>query len=191
MGQALRRFRGQDWKNKQLEMISNKIFDRFHKEKLSFEDLYIATLLVFNDINKYLPGPHIDPPTKERVAELVEIADMTIPSPLSRYSFSNHHCCCYCSRSDTKSDKNENQAIDRDEFLKFIKLLTFESIASVSQRLIITLVVAPTLAVVTKRSTEGIPGLGKMVQKVPSSAYALLVTLAALLFQNSNQQLLK
>ncbi|KAA0049066.1 uncharacterized protein E6C27_scaffold171G002950 [Cucumis melo var. makuwa] len=162
MGQALRRFGGQDWKNKQLEMISNKIFDRFHKEKLSFEDLYIATLLVFNDINKYLPGPHIDPPTKERVAELVE-----------------------------KSDENENQAIDRDEFLKFIKLLTFESIASVSQRLIITLVVAPTLAVVTKRSTEGIPGLGKMVQKVPSSAYALLVTLAALLFQNSNQQLLK
>ncbi|TYK17497.1 uncharacterized protein E5676_scaffold434G003620 [Cucumis melo var. makuwa] len=142
MGQALRRFGGQDWKNKQLEMISNKIFD--------------------SDINKYLPGPHIDPPTKERVAELVE-----------------------------KSDENENQAIDRDEFLKFIKLLTFESIASVSQRLIITLVVAPTLAVVTKRSTEGIPGLGKMVQKVPSSAYALLVTLAALLFQNSNQQLLK
>ena len=88
-------------------------------------------------------------------------------------------------------DKNQNYAIDREEFLEFVKQLTSESFISVSQRLIITLVVAPTLAVVTKKSTEGVPGLGKMVQKVPSSAYALLVTLAALLFQNSRQQLLK
>lgn len=145
-----------------MENISNKIFDRFGKERLSFEDLYIATLLVFNDINKYLPGQHVDPPKKDRVKEVMEMCD-----------------------------KNQNYAIDREEFLEFVKQLTSESFISVSQRLIITLVVAPTLAVVTKKSTEGVPGLGKMVQKVPSSAYALLVTLAALLFQNSRQQLLK
>ncbi|XP_038876686.1 uncharacterized protein LOC120069050 [Benincasa hispida] len=166
MGQSLGRFGGKEWRDEQLRKISNKIFDKFknqsHRDKLSFEDLYIATLLVYNDINKYMPGPHLDPPTKERVKELIQ-----------------------------DSDRDEDREIDREEFLDFILSLTSDTFVSVSQRLILTLVVAPTVAVVTKKSTEGVPGLGKFVQKLPASAYAFLVTLAALMFQNSQQQLLK
>lgn len=48
----------------------------------------------------------------------------------------------------------------------------------VSQGLIISLVVAPTVAIATKKATEGVPGVGKVVQKLPTSVYASLVTLA-------------
>ncbi len=51
-----------------------------------------------------------------------------------------------------------------------------------------TLVVAPTVAMATKRATEGVPGVGKVVQKLPNSIYASLVTLAAVLFQKSIQE---
>lgn len=149
-----------------MKNIANTIFNKFknrsHRDKLSFEDLYIATLLVYNDINKYLPGPHLDPPTKDRVKELIQ-----------------------------DSDVNEDGYIDRQEFVDFILSLTSDTFVSVGQRLVLTLVVAPTIAVVTKKSTEGVPGVGKFVQKLPVSAYAFLVTLAAVTFQNSQQHFLK
>ncbi|XP_038892374.1 uncharacterized protein LOC120081499 [Benincasa hispida] len=171
MGQALWTFGGKEWRDKQLRKITDRIFDKFqkqtHSDKLPAEDLYIATLLVYNEINKLIPGPHRDPPTTERVKERVKELIQ-------------------------KSDMNGDQYIDRGEFLHFILSLTSETFKSVSQRLsILTLVVAPTVAVVTKKSTEAIPGVGKLVQKLPVSAYAFLVTLAALIFQKSQQQLLE
>lgn len=48
-----------------------------------------------------------------------------------------------------------------------------------------TLAVAPTVALLTKRTTEGVPVVGKVVQKVPNSVYASLVTLAIVIFQNA------
>lgn len=89
------------------------------------------------------------------------------------------------------SDVNEDGYIDRQEFVDFILSLTSDTFVSVGQRLVLTLVVAPTIAVVTKKSTEGVPGVGKFVQKLPVSAYAFLVTLAAVTFQNSQQHFLK
>lgn len=80
-----------------------------------------------------------------------------------------------------------DQEIDREEFMKFILLLTSDTVITVSQGLVLTLVVAPTVAVVTKKSTEGVPGVGKLVQKLPASVYASLITLAALSFQNAHQ----
>ncbi|XP_022146952.1 uncharacterized protein LOC111016024 [Momordica charantia] len=162
MGQILDKIGGKQWRDAQMRKISDKIFNKIknHSDKvnLSFEDLYIATLLVYNEINKRLPGPHHDPPSKERVRELIK-----------------------------ESDLNMDQEIDREEFMKFILLLTSDTVITVSQGLVLTLVVAPTVAVVTKKSTEGVPGVGKLVQKLPASVYASLITLAALSFQNAHQ----
>lgn len=86
-------------------------------------------------------------------------------------------------------DINLDGEIDREEFMKFIELLTADTFTLVSQGLIVTLAVAPSVALVTKRATEGIPGVGKMVQRLPNSVFASLVTLAVVMFQRSCQEI--
>ncbi|KAL5675090.1 hypothetical protein ACJX0J_011221, partial [Zea mays] len=67
------------WKEHQVRKITDKVFDRLtedaqkrDKEALRFEEVYIAVLCVYNDINKYLPGPHHDPPSKEKLRAMME-----------------------------------------------------------------------------------------------------------------------
>ncbi|CDP09307.1 unnamed protein product [Coffea canephora] len=160
MGQILDKVQGKEWRQRQIRKITDKVFDHFKNEQgranLTFEDLYIAVLLVFNDINKRLPGPHFDPPSKEQVRALMQECDINLDGELNR-----------------------------EEFVKFIQQLTKDTFITVSQGLIITLAVAPTVALVTKRTTEGVPGIGKVVQKLPNSVYASLVTLAIVLFQKA------
>lgn len=162
MGQILEKIQGKQWKEKQIQKISDKVFDRFKNEtgraNLTFEDLYIAVLLVYNDINKRLPGPHFDPPSKEEVRTLMQECDINLDGEL-----------------------------DHEEFVRFMKQLTKDTFITVSQGLIITLAVAPTVAVLTKKTTEGVPVVGKVVQKLPNSVYASLVTLAIVAFQQASQ----
>lgn len=82
-------------------------------------------------------------------------------------------------------DINLDGEIDREEFVSFIKRLTAGAFVTISQGLILTLVVAPTVAMATKKATEGVPGVGKVVQKLPNSIYASIVTLAVVLLQKS------
>lgn len=84
---------------------------------------------------------------------------------------------------------NLDGELDHEEFVNFILQLTSETLVVVSQGLIITLVVAPTVAIATKRATEGVPGVGKVVQRLPNSIYASLVTLAVVMFQNAHHQI--
>lgn len=79
---------------------------------------------------------------------------------------------------------NLDGEIDRDEFFGFIQKMTADTFSVVSQKLIVTLVVAPSVAVATKKATEGVPGVGRVVQRLPNSVYASLVTLAVVWFQN-------
>ncbi|KAH0726230.1 hypothetical protein KY285_004376 [Solanum tuberosum] len=160
MGQILEKFQGKQWRERQMRKITDKVFNRFKDETgktyLKFEDLYIAVLLVYNDINKHLPGPHFDPPSKEEVRALMQECDMNLDGEL-----------------------------DHEEFVKFVKRLTKDTFIIVSQGLIITLAVAPTVALLTKRTTEGVPGVGKVVQKIPNAVYASLVTLTIVMFQKA------
>ncbi|KAK3430238.1 hypothetical protein EUGRSUZ_E01765 [Eucalyptus grandis] len=163
MGQIFDKLQGKEWREKQIRKITDKVFDRvtndLERANLNFEDLYIAVLLVFNDINKHLPGPHFDPPSKDQVRMMIEEADV-----------------------------NLDGEIDREEFVRFIQRLTSDTFIVVSQGLILTLVVAPTVAMATKKTTEGVPVIGKLVQKLPNSVYASLVTMAVMLFQKSIQE---
>ncbi|XP_059312040.1 uncharacterized protein LOC132063501 [Lycium ferocissimum] len=160
MGQVLDKLQGKQWREKQMRKITDKVFYRFKNEtgtaKLKFEELYIAVLLVYNDINKLLPGPHFDPPSKEEVKALMQECDMNLDGEL-----------------------------DHEGFAKFVKILTKDTFITVSQGLIITLAVAPTVALLTKRTTEGVPGVGKVVQKIPNAVYASLVTLTIVMFQKA------
>ncbi|KAL0425503.1 UNVERIFIED_CONTAM: hypothetical protein Sradi_1085100 [Sesamum radiatum] len=163
MGQILEKVQGKEWKERQIQMISNKIFNRVKSDtgrtNLTFEELYIAVLLVYNDLNKRLPGPHFDPPSKEEIKNLMQ-----------------------------ESDINLDGELDREEFVKFIRRLTKDTFFTVSQGLILTLAVAPTVALLTKRTTENVPGVGKVVQKIPNSVYASLVTLVIVAFQQGAER---
>ena len=80
---------------------------------------------------------------------------------------------------------NSNGEIDRDEFCRFIMKMTADNFTVVSQRLIFTLVVAPTVttvAVAKKRAIERVLCFGKVVQSLPNPVYASLVTLAIVWF---------
>lgn len=83
---------------------------------------------------------------------------------------------------------NLDGEIDRQEFERVIQQLTADTFIVVSQGLILTLVIVPTVAMTTKKATEGVPGVGKVVQKLPNSIYASLVTLAVVLFQKRCQE---
>ncbi|PKU62498.1 uncharacterized protein LOC110106518 [Dendrobium catenatum] len=81
MGQVLAsiqdKFHGKQWKERQIRKISDKVFDRIKDDlgerNLAFEDLYIAVLIIYNDINKHLPGPHNDPPSKEKLKYIMQV----------------------------------------------------------------------------------------------------------------------
>ncbi|OVA18423.1 EF-hand domain [Macleaya cordata] len=158
------RLQGKQWRRAQLEKITNRVFDRFKddsgKVNLTFEELYIAVLLVYNDINKHLPGPHFDPPSKVQLKAMIQTFDINLDGELNR-----------------------------EEFGGFIQKLAADTLTMVSQRLIIALVAAPTAALLTKRATEGVPGIGKVVQKVPNSIYASIVTLAIVFLQNASKDI--
>ncbi|XP_042496249.1 uncharacterized protein LOC122075326 [Macadamia integrifolia] len=168
MGQILgtiqEKFQGKQWKERQIKKITNRVFDHFKdtdgKVNLTFEDLYIAILLVYNDMNKRLPGPHFDPPSKMQIKDMMQ-----------------------------KYDLNLDGELDREEFEEFIKKLTAETLTVISQNLIIAMLVAPTVALLTKRATEGVPGVGKVVQKIPNAVYASVVTLAVVMFQKSGKEI--
>lgn len=84
-------------------------------------------------------------------------------------------------------DINLDGLLDREEFAEFIRELTADTITAVSRNLIIALVVTPTVALMTKRATEGVPGVGKAVQRLPNSVYALIVALGVVLAQKSGE----
>ncbi|XP_077234811.1 calcium-binding EF hand family protein isoform X2 [Tasmannia lanceolata] len=155
---------GKQWREKQLRKITDRVFDHLKddsgKDHLVFEDLYIAVLFVYNDINKHLPGPHIDPPSKISVKAMMETYDSDL-----------------------------NGQLNREEFAEFIQKLTGDTLCVVSRNLIIAMIVAPAVAVLTKRATEGVPGVGKVVQRIPNSIFASLVALGVMLLQNSGEEL--
>ncbi|XP_028751231.1 uncharacterized protein LOC114711044 [Neltuma alba] len=147
MGQVLDRLQDKQWRQNRIRKIADKAFEGLKKEKdtahLTFEDLYIAVLLVYNDLNKHLPGPHFDPPSKDRVKQVMEECEV-----------------------------NRDGKTDRDEFYEFIKRMTEDTFIRISQGLIVTLVVAPMVALATMRAIEGLPGsIGKIAKKIPKSLY--------------------
>ncbi|RAL48913.1 unnamed protein product [Cuscuta campestris] len=159
MGLILDKYAGyKEWRAKKVKVISDMFFDRIKNEagqlNLTFEDLYIAVLLIYNRINKHLPAPHFDPPTKQQVRDLVKKHDLNLDGELSR-----------------------------NEFVSFISQLTKETVFTVSQGLMIYFAVAPRVARMTRKKTEGVPYVGKVAQKLPDPVYAALLTVAVVLIK--------
>ncbi|THU60284.1 hypothetical protein C4D60_Mb07t11000 [Musa balbisiana] len=155
-----------------------------HDDRLTFQDLYIAVLYAYkyhlpalshtlskeesmmtpflllapcSDINKFLPGPHNDPPSKEKLKAMMEEYDI-----------------------------NLDGLLDREEFAELMRKLTADTVRSVGQNLLIGLVLVPTIALLAKRATEGVPVVGKVAQRTPNFVYASIVALGVVLVQKPN-----
>lgn len=85
-------------------------------------------------------------------------------------------------------DVNLDGQLNREEFEGFIQELSKEALTIISRNVILALIVAPTVALVTKRATEGVPGVGKVVQRIPNSIYATIITLGVVMLQNSGTE---
>ncbi|WVZ86984.1 hypothetical protein U9M48_033692 [Paspalum notatum var. saurae] len=185
------KLQGRRWKERQVRKITDKVFDRLtedaqkrEKEALTFEEVYIAVLCVYNDINKYLPGPHYDPPSKEKLKAMMDVI------PFLNYAVSIlpiEYRVLVPAELFLEYDVNLDGLLDREEFAEFIRKLTADSLCAISLKFLITVVAAPAVAMATKRATEGVPGVGKVVRKVPNALYASAITLAVLLVQKSTE----
>ncbi|KAL3689126.1 hypothetical protein R1sor_015435 [Riccia sorocarpa] len=140
-------------KNVLIRFIVDKVFDRFTGHSglntLTFHELYAAILLVYNDINKKLPGPHHDPPSREEVLRELETFDT-----------------------------NSNGVLDREEFAAFLEKFTSDLYVGLSRNIFIFGIGAPLLALVAKRATEQIPSVGPVVKRIPNFIYASVLTTA-------------
>lgn len=85
-------------------------------------------------------------------------------------------------------DTDQDKQLNREEFAEFIQKLTAVTLTVVSRNMIVTVAVAPMVALMTKRATEGVPGVGKVIQRIPNSIYASIITLAVVLLQNSGKE---
>lgn len=83
---------------------------------------------------------------------------------------------------------NLDGQLNREEFEGFIQELSKEALTIISRNIILALIVAPTVALLTKRATEGVPGVGKVVQRIPNSIYASIITLGVVMLQNSGTE---
>ncbi|GLJ12017.1 hypothetical protein SUGI_0182100 [Cryptomeria japonica] len=154
------KFQRKEFRRRQLRKITDRVFDRFAAENdhINADQLYITVLLVFNDINKHFPGPHNDPPSKEEVEEMMQTTDLNLDGQL-----------------------------DREEFAEFVKKLTSHVAAKISTNLIIAVMAAPVVALMTKRATEQVPRVGKVVEKIPNAVYASVITATVVLIQKLNE----
>lgn len=137
--------------NPQVKKIVDKVWDRFastsEQQMLGVQDLYCAVLLVYNDINKTLPGPYHDPPTKEEVNELLKL-----------------------------SDKNEDGTLDRNEFNTFLETFTKTVSGRVSTNILLFSFVIPTIVTLSRPRAEQLPIVGPVVKQAPAPIYSALMT---------------
>lgn len=81
---------------------------------------------------------------------------------------------------------NLDGMIDREEFAELVKKVTKETAKSVGQNLLVGLVLVPTIALIAKRATEGVPVVGKVTQNLPNFVYASIVALGVVIVQQGS-----
>jgi len=135
----------------QVKKIIDRIWERFastsESQELGVQDLYCAILLVYNDINKTLPGPFNDPPSKDEVEVLLKTYD-----------------------------KNDTGTLDRTEFTAFIESFTKTVTTRVSTNILLFSFVIPTIVVMSRPGAEQIPVVGPIVKRAPNPIYSAIMT---------------
>ncbi|KAJ3707097.1 hypothetical protein LUZ61_010802 [Rhynchospora tenuis] len=156
------RFLGKLWDRAQgkwhVEMICNKVFDECSDKAhlLPLEKLDVATLRVYNSVNKQLFSPHKEPPSMS-----------TIDEKVAEY-------------------QRVGMVIDRTEFNRLMMDWLRKDLRVVmANRAVLAFVAAPALTMATKRATKNVPHVGTAVEKVPTPLLFSLFSVGLILLQDS------
>ncbi|EEC77927.1 hypothetical protein OsI_17262 [Oryza sativa Indica Group] len=123
--------------------ICDKVFTELsdkNTQLLDISSLHVATLMVYNSINKQLAGPHKDPPCMNVVAKQME-----------------------------QYKKETPEGITLEEFRRLIMEWVRKDLRLVlANKAAVAIMAAPLLAVTTKSAGRQVPRVGPAVEKVPT-----------------------
>ncbi|CAN6250019.1 unnamed protein product [Urochloa humidicola] len=153
-GRAWNRARGKS----DVERICKKFFDDLadkNTELLDVSSLHIATLMVYNSINKQLVGPHKDPPCLKIVTEKME------------------------------EYRAKKKGMTFTEFQELILKWVEKDLRLVlANKTAVAFLGAPLLAVTAKNAGRQVPRVGDAVDKVPTPLVAAVFSVGLLLLQD-------
>ncbi|OAY69659.1 hypothetical protein ACMD2_12709, partial [Ananas comosus] len=138
--------------------ICDKVFnDCADNNRLDLNKLHVATLMVYNSINKQLLSPHKEPPPMSNVAAKIQ---------------------AYRSKeiNDLKSEQFYELII---EWMRNDLRLIFVN------RAVLAFLAAPALAVMTKNAARRVPRVGSVVEKVPTPLLFSVYSVGLVLLQDA------
>ncbi|XP_072958010.1 uncharacterized protein [Typha angustifolia] len=143
-----------------VQRICDKVFDDCadrDKNLMELSKLHLATLMVYNSINKQLLSPHKEPPSMATVNDTVN----------------NYRL-------------ERTDAINREEFHQLIMEWVRKDLRIVLvNRIILAFLGAPALAVMTKKAGRRVPRIGNAVEKVPAPLLFSLYSVGLVLLQDA------
>ncbi|CAL5025618.1 unnamed protein product [Urochloa decumbens] len=154
-GRAWNRARGKS----DVERICKKVFDDLADKNtllLDINSLHIATLMVYNSINKQLVGPHKDPPCLKIVTEKMEE---------------------YRAKKKGMMAFTEFQEVILNWVEKDLRLVLANKAA-------VAILGAPLLAVTAKNAARQVPRVGDAVDKVSTPLVAAVFSVGLMLLQD-------
>ncbi|KAF8670242.1 hypothetical protein HU200_050774 [Digitaria exilis] len=152
-GRAWNRARGKS----DVERICKKVFDDLADKDtalLDINSLHVATLMVYNSINKQLVGPHKDPPCMKIIAEKMEE---------------------YRAKKGIAFEEFQEMILKWVE--KDLRLVLANKAA-------VSILGAPLLAVTAKNAGRQVPRVGDAVEKVPTPLIAAVFSVGLMLLQD-------
>ncbi|KAI5011182.1 uncharacterized protein LOC123430762 [Hordeum vulgare subsp. vulgare] len=161
------RFFGRLWDRAQGKLdvarICEKVFDELavlNAEKnaklLEVKNLHVATLMVYNSINRQLVGPHKDPPCMQVVKEKAE---------------------CYGAK--------ETKGITQQEFRELImEWVRMDLRLVLANKAAVAVLAAPLLAVTAKNAGRQVPRMRDAVDRVPTPLLFVVFSAGLMLLQD-------
>ncbi|VAH51424.1 unnamed protein product [Triticum turgidum subsp. durum] len=160
------RFFGRLWDRAQGKLdvvrICEKVFDELavlNAEKnaklLDVKNLHVATLMVYNSINKQLVGPHKDPPCMQVVKEKAEVSGF------------------------------RDKGITQQEFWELImEWVRMDLRLVLANKAAVAVLAAPLLAVTAKNAGRQVPRMRDAVDKVPTPLLFVVFSAGLMLLQD-------
>ncbi|XP_020576362.1 uncharacterized protein LOC110021963 [Phalaenopsis equestris] len=157
MGQTLCVLRDKAQGKLQVRRICDKVFDQFADTNLlSLDKLHVATLMVYNSVNKQLLSPHKEPPSLETVRAKVE------------------------------SIRSEYKGLDKAQFYGLIMEWIHRDLRVVlANRVVLSLLAAPLMAIKTKSAAMKVRRIRNIAEKVPTPLIISAYSVALVLLQDS------
>ncbi|RLM74163.1 uncharacterized protein C2845_PM15G20850 [Panicum miliaceum] len=143
--------------NSDVERICKKVFDDLadkDTELLDINSLHVATLMVYNSINKQLVGPHKDPPCLKIVTEKME---------------------------EYRAKKGISFTDFQELILRWVEK---DLRLVLANKAAVAVLGAPLLAVTAKNAGRRVPRVGDAVEKVPTPLVAAVFSVGLLLLQD-------